>query len=162
MTKRDGSRDFDFLLGDWHVRNRRLLTRLRGSNDWEAFDATLAVRAVLGGAGNTDEFRTEHWGRPFVGMSLRLYDPRSGLWSIYWADNFTGKLQPPVVGSFEGGTGLFEGRDESDGRPVIARFLWSDIRDSSARWEQAFSPDEGVTWETNWVMEFTRSSSLPG
>ena len=27
---------------------------------------------------------------------------------------------------------------------------------SSCRWQQAFSPDGGVSWETNWVMDFQR------
>ncbi|HTE65485.1 MAG TPA: DUF1579 domain-containing protein, partial [Candidatus Binatia bacterium] len=35
-------------------------------------------------------------------------------------------------------------------------FVWSDITRNSCRWEQAFSPDAGKTWEVNWVMESTR------
>ena len=53
-----GARDFDFLLGRWTVRNRRLKERLKGSNSWEEFDATLEVRPVLDGLGNVDRFRT--------------------------------------------------------------------------------------------------------
>ncbi|WP_171981925.1 hypothetical protein [Brevundimonas sp. LM2] len=41
-------------------------------------------------------------------------------------------------------------------RPVVARFTWSDIGPASARWSQAFSYDDGATWETNWVMVFSR------
>ncbi len=153
---RDGSRDFDFLIGRWHVRNRRLLQRLSGSDAWEEFDARLVVRPILGGLGNVDEFETDHWSPRFLGMSLRLYNPRTGLWSIYWADNRTGVLQPPVVGAFADGVGLFEGPDECDGRPVVSRFTWSEIADESARWEQAFSADARRSWETNWVMRFRR------
>ena len=51
MTDRDtaGTRDFDFLIGRWKVRNRRLKERLKGSNAWEEFDATLEVRSILEG-----------------------------------------------------------------------------------------------------------------
>jgi hypothetical protein len=62
------------------------------------------------------------------------------------------------VGSFANGVGVFEGRDELDGRPIVTRFVWSGITDTAARWEQAFSPDEGRTWETNWIMTMTRLS----
>ena len=43
-----------------------------------------------------------------------------------------------------------------EGRPIRVRFLWSRITDTSARWEQAFSLDGGGSWETNWIMDFTR------
>jgi hypothetical protein len=62
-----------------------------------------------------------------------------------------------VVGAFENGVGTFYGRDQHNGTPVLARFIWSDIRRDSARWQQAFSTDEGKTWETNWIMHMTRA-----
>ena len=43
-----------------------------------------------------------------------------------------------------------------EGRPIVVRFTWSDITEIGVRWEQAFSPDEGHTWEKNWIMEMTR------
>jgi hypothetical protein len=30
------------------------------------------------------------------------------------------------------------------------------LSDESANWEQAFSTDDGKTWETNWTMDETR------
>ena len=45
------------------------------------------------------------------------------------------------------------------GGPAIrVVYVWSEITPSSARWEQAFSIDGGETWETNWIMEFKRTS----
>ncbi len=152
---RDGSRDFDFQTGHWRIRNRRLVKRLEGCTDWEAFEATATARLLPGGLGNVDEYYTDHW-PGFVGMSLRLYDRQSGQWSIYWASNRTGTLDPPVVGSFANGVGVFEGRQELAGQPIRVRFTWSNITKTSALWEQAFSPDDGRTWEKNWIMEHTR------
>ena len=61
-------------------------------------------------------------------------------------------------GRFEDGVGTFYGEDVFEGRPIRVRFLWSDITPVSARWAQAFSPDGGETWETNWIMDFTRAA----
>lgn len=89
-------------------------------------------------------------------MSLRLFDPDMRRWSIYWADNRAGVLQPPVVGAFADGVGVFAGADVCAGQAVVARFTWSAITATSARWAQAFSSDAGESWETNWVMLFER------
>lgn len=153
---RDGSRDFDFWIGRWRIRNKRLVKRLQACTEWETFEATVEARFLPGGLGNVDEFHAEHW-RGFVGMSFRFYNPRTRQWSIYWASNQTGVLEPPVVGSFTNGVGVFEGRDVLDGRPIIVRFTWSDITKTGARWEQDFSSDEGRTWEKNWIMAMTRA-----
>jgi hypothetical protein len=152
---RDASHDFDFWPGRWRVRNERLVKRLQGCTEWETFDARVEARLLPGGLGNVDEYHTDHW-PGYVGMSVRLYNPHTRLWSIYWASNRTGALEPPVVGSIPNGVGVFEGRDVLDGRPIVVRFTWSDITRTGARWEQAFSPDDGRTWEKNWIMVMTR------
>jgi len=151
-----GSRDFDFFMGRWRVENKLLVGRLRGSTEWETFEAAVHAWPLPGGIGNYNEFVPEGWRLGYVGMALRIFNPETRLWSIYWVDNQTGVLQPPVVGRFKNGVGIFEEEDELDGRPILARFTWSDISRNGARWEQAFSPDNGKTWETNWVMVFTR------
>lgn len=153
----DGRHDFDFYFGGWHIRNERLKERLVGSIDWERFDATQQCRPILGGLGNIDDFTTDAFGdTPYLGMTLRLFDPKAHVWSLYWASNRSGVLEPPVVGAFADGIGTFIGRDEHAGRPVLARFTWSEIAPHSARWEQAMSADEGRTWETNWIMRMSR------
>jgi hypothetical protein len=153
-----GQHDFDFLHGHWHVHNRRLRERLRGSTDWESFNATQYCQPLLGGLGNTDELR--HGAGP-VGMSLRFFDLQAKQWQIYWVDPRDGLLQPPVCGAFVDGTGVFEGVDTHQGQPVRVRFTWSGTQSGTPRWEQAFSADEGKSWETNWVMSFTRIDTPP-
>ena len=150
------ARDFDFWLGSWRVQNRRLKRRLAGSEDWEEFAATSAAWPILDGLGNQDELRTDA-ADGFVGMSFRFFDPETKLWWIYWADSRrSGELDPPVVGAFAGDVGIFEGEDVWNGRPILVRFVWSGVTTPAPRWEQAFSDDGGRTWETNWVMDFTR------
>jgi hypothetical protein len=148
--------DFDFLWGNWTIANERLVSRLTGSDEWEYFEALGECWPILGGAGNVDTFRPVGGETSYEGASVRVFDPVSRQWSIYWADNVRGQLFPPVFGSFADGIGRFFGDDEHAGQPVTARFIWSEITPDSARWEQAFSIDGGETWETNWVMKFTR------
>jgi hypothetical protein len=156
----DGARDFDFYFGQWHVRNERLRERLVGCDDWENFDATQVCCPILGGCGNIDDFVTD-WCGGFRGMTLRLFDHATRRWSIYWSSNKTGVLEPPVVGAFRNGVGTFEGDDVHRGRTVRARFTWSHITPTSARWQQALSTDGGITWETNWRMQMTRVLNNP-
>ena len=157
VRERASSQDFDFFLGRWEVRNRRLVERLAGSDEWDEFDSKVAARHLPGGLGNEDVFCTDYGGG-FVGMSFRFYDPETGEWSIYWADSRRpGLLDPPVIGSFSGDTGIFEGADTFEGRPIRVRFTWSRVTSPTPRWEQAFSDDDGETWETNWIMDFTRT-----
>ena len=148
--------DFDFFFGNWTVRNRYLGERLRGSDQWEEFEATSEARPLPGVLGNEDEFRTEALGG-FVGMSFRFFDPEAKRWSIYWADSRRpGVLDPPVFGAFANGSGVFEGTDVLAGKPILVRFTWTEVDTGAPRWEQAFSADGGESWELNWVMEFTR------
>ncbi|AGC43419.1 hypothetical protein MYSTI_02090 [Myxococcus stipitatus DSM 14675] len=155
---RDGARDFDFWVGKWNIRNRRLRERLKGCTEWIEFEATSVARLLLGGMGIEDEYRTEFWSG-FVGSAYQFFNPETKQWSIYWVDNRRGILEPPVVGSFTGDVGVFEGVDTYEGRPIRVRYTWSRVTSAAPRWEQAFSTDGGVTWETNWVMDFIRATA---
>jgi hypothetical protein len=147
--------DFDFLPGRWQIANRRLVKTVDPDCDeWEGFEATLEARAILGGGGNVDHFRTNG----YEGFSLRLYDPSADLWRIWWSSTQRpGRLDPPVEGRFTtADRARFECEDVLDGVPIRMRFDWSEITGDSARWEQAFSFDGGQTWKTNWVMLLSR------
>ena len=147
---------FDFLHGAWRVRHRKLARRLVDSAQWLEFEGEAACRPLLGGLGNVDENVLEDPGGAYQAVTLRLFDPASERWSIWWVDGRFMGLGPPVHGRFEGGEGRFLGEDTHEGRPVLVRFLWTAIEADSARWEQAFSPDGGRSWETNWIMRFER------
>lgn len=152
-----GFDDFDFLVGEWSITNEFLRGRLVGSTDWETFPATSRVEKVMpipggGFGGNLDQMFIPV--RDFTGMTLRLYNPETGLWSIYWSDAKSFRLFPPTIGRFVNGRGEFFGDDVEAGRNVRVRFLWT--AGASPRWEQSFSTDDGQSWELNWVMKFER------
>ena len=149
--------DFDFYMGTWRVLHRRLKARLVGSDDCEEFEGTSRAWPILDGAGNIDDNVLELPSGTYRAISLRTFDPVSDRWSIWWLDGRTpGRLDPPVVGGFANGIGTFIAPDTFEGRPILVRFLWSNITDTTCRWEQAFSTDDGATWEVNWIMESTR------
>jgi hypothetical protein len=155
----DISTDFDFLFGHWHIHNHKLAdVRDPDCTEWLEFPATAQAYPILGGFGNIDRGRFEQPGAPFESLSLRLYDPATDEWRIYWSSSrYPGVLDPPVIGRFLDGQGRFEGDDIMDGRPVRLRFIWSGITATSATWQQYFRWDGTDTWVPNWTMAFTRT-----
>jgi hypothetical protein len=151
--------DFDFFAGKWRIRNSKLKTRLNNCTDWAEFEATGEVRIILNGIGNIDNFITDVNGQPFEGMTLRLFNPKTRLWSIYWADTSSGVLDSPVVGSFENRVGFFFTKDMFQGKEIVMAFCWDATDPDNPVWSQAFSPDNGKTWEWNWYMYFGRVES---
>ncbi|MGQ0566509.1 MAG: DUF1579 domain-containing protein [Gemmobacter sp.] len=152
-------RDFDFEFGTWTVRHRRLKERLCGSHDWEEFGGRSTVRPILGGNGNIEENEIDFPGGGYQAIALRGHDPAQGTWAIWWLDaRNPNHLDAPVIGRFHDGVGTFLADDVLRGQPIKVRFLWLDTASAQPRWEQAFSADAGLTWETNWQMTFSRST----
>jgi hypothetical protein len=156
-TGRDGQKDFDFLIGQWKVHNRRLQNPLTESTTWYEFEATSVARHIWGGRANMEEFEADGPTGRIQGMAVRLYNAQSRQWSIYWGNSAKGVLDTPMIGEFKNGRGEFYDQEMFEGRSIFVRFIWSEMTPTSCRWEQAFSPDGGKTWETNWVMQFTRT-----
>jgi hypothetical protein len=153
------SHDFDFYVGRWNVHNRRLKERLKGSTEWEEFEGVSIARMILGGVGNIDEITLYRESGQVEGFTVRLFNPTSEQWSIYWSSSLTGTLDVPMIGGFKDGRGEFYAQELHAGKYVYSRFIWSEITTTTCRWEQALSPDGGKTWETNWIMESTRAES---
>jgi hypothetical protein len=158
MMSEEGVHDFDFLHGEWHVSHRKLARRLAGSQDWLQFDGSMICRPLLGCADNFDDNVLDDPAGAYRALALRRFDRAVGTWSIWWFDSRYSvlRMDTPMRGRFDGAQGLFLNDETFEGRPIKARFLWSEIEAHSARWEQAFSVDGGATWEVNWIMRFER------
>ncbi len=152
------ARDWEWLVGNWSVRHRRLRDRLAGSTEWDEFAGTCRNWPLMGGRGNVDDNVLDLPAGRYRGVGVRAFDVQAGLWSIWWIDSRRPGIKPPVRGGFADGIGTFIGDDSLRGRPVKVRFRWTAITPASAHWDQAFSPDGGATWETNWHMDFTRAA----
>jgi hypothetical protein len=149
--------DFDYFLGDWKVTHRRLAQRLVGSNEWEEYEGTTRCQAILGGIANFNDNITHRAGATYRSLGLRAFDANTKLWTD-WSLDGRNATQVTVdgVGQFAHGIGTFFADDTFAGKPVRVRGTFTPVSTGSARWEQAYSPDGGRTWETNYIMLYTR------
>ena len=156
---RDGQHDFDFALGNWKFHLKKLEHPLTGSNTWIELDGHSSCQKVWNGKANLDEVEVYSADRKthITGLTLRLYNPESHQWSLYWSNAAKGALSlPAVVGEFKNGRGEFYDQEDYNGRMILVRYVWSDITPTSAHFEQSFSTDGGKTWEINWITDQTR------
>ncbi len=149
--------DFDFIIGSWKVAHRRLDERLVGCTTWTQFEGATTTFKVMQGHGNLEDNLLHLPGGDVRAVALRSFDPISRTWAIWWLDGRAPhSLDTPVIGAFDGGVGSFYADDQLAGEPVRVRFTWRANPGGHPTWEQAFSIDQGASWETNWTMEFVR------
>lgn len=156
-SERSSAQDYDFFFGKWKIRNRKLKARLAGCDEWFEFDAWQECRPLLLGSANIDNFHATVDGKPFEGMTLRLFNPETRLWSIYWADSNFVTMDMPQIGSWDGPIGRFYAGDVYHGKNIIVQFLWDKTDPAAPTWSQAFSEDNGRTWEWNWYMQMSKT-----
>ena len=158
-TPRDGQHDFDFEIGTWHTRLKRLVHPLSGSNTWVEYEGVTTVRKVWNGRANLVELTAGGPAGHFEGLNLRLYNPQSRQWSLNFANSANsanGMLGQPTIGRFVDGRGEFYDQEDFDGRAIFVRFVITPVDPDTVRFEQAFSDDGGKTWEVNWMATDTR------
>jgi hypothetical protein len=154
--RRDGRHDFDFEIGTWRTHLRRLVRPLTGSSEWAEYEGTSVVRKVWEGRANLVELDVTGTAGRIEALSLRLYNPDAGQWSLNFASSRSGTLATPSIGEFRGGRGEFYSHEMLNGRAILVRFLITPVTPDSCRFEQSFSEDGGRTWEVNWIATDTR------
>lgn len=148
--------DFDFYIGKWNIRNKKLKERLNNCDEWIEFNSTDDTSHLLKGFANMNKFSATFDGEPFEGIAIRLFNPQTKLWSIYWADSNAVSFDPPMVGSFDGNIGKLYCKDTFKEQDIIVLFHWDKTDIDNPVWSQAFSTDNGKTWEWNWYMFASR------
>jgi hypothetical protein len=150
-------RDFDFEHGRWRTSLRRLLKPLSGSQEWAEYIGTSKVHPLLGGRANLVELEVAGPLGRIEGVSLRLFDTQRRRWTLNYSSVTDGTLELPMSGGFDGGRhGVFYSVETFKGQPILVRFVIDVLDADQCRFEQAFSPDGGATWEVNWIALDTR------
>jgi hypothetical protein len=149
---RDGAHDFDWEAGRWTTEVRVLRNPLSGeAPEWAQYRGSSVIKPLSGGRSNAVELDVAGPKGKIEGVSLRLYNPANGQWSLNFANYRDGALTAPVYGGFDAtGSGLFYGQDMLDGRAIMVRFVVTRVSEREARFDQAYSIDGGRTWEENW------------
>jgi hypothetical protein len=154
-AQNDASHDFDLVLGTFHTHIKRLASALSGSHTWTTYEGLKSDVPILGGQGSLETIEADGPNHLEL-MTLRLYNATSHQWSLNFSSSDSGEMATPGIGEFKNGIGTFFDQEDYKGRTILVRQLWSKITPNSYHFEQAFSPDHGKTWETNFVADLDR------
>jgi hypothetical protein len=152
----DGEHDFDFAFGTWATHISVMTHTSHGVPVWARMNGTVVTRKVWSGRSNLEEIEADGSSGRFEGMTLRLYDPKTREWNLYWSDSSDGTMGVPAVGAFRNGRGEFYDQEPIGGKMTFVRQRYYDVTPASYRFEQALSHDGGVHWEPNFVASLTR------
>jgi hypothetical protein len=161
-AERDGQHDFDPLVGSWKYHLKRRMHPLTGSTTWIDLYGTGGCSKVWDGRAELDTIEVDGSTGHIEGLTLRLYNPQTHQWSLYWANSKDGAIVAPQIGEFKDGRGEFYAQDTLNGKSIFVRFAWTGMTTNSPHFEQAFSDDGGKTWEVNWITDQTRVDDASG
>jgi hypothetical protein len=153
---RDGQHDFDFNIGVWKTHIRRILDPLSGSTKSIELNGTVTVRKVWDGRAQLEEIEADGPNGHWEGLTLFLYNPKARQWSQSFISSKTGILTPPLIGEFKDGRGELFSQDTFNGRSILVRAVWSDIKPDSHHFEESYSDDGGKTWAPAFIATLTR------
>jgi hypothetical protein len=152
----DRQHDFAPLVGSWKFDLRRRIEPLSGSTTWVQLTGSGVCYPLWGGRAQLDTVLLNGDSGTIEGLTLRLYNPKSHEWRLYWANSKDGVVAVPQIGAFSNGHGEFYAQDTFDDRSILVKFDWTGLASASPHFEQSFSTDGGRTWEVNWITDQTR------
>jgi hypothetical protein len=154
--ERDGSHDFDFNLGVWHTDIHRVLDPFEGGTKTLDLSGTVTVRPVWGGKAQLEEIEADGPNGHWEGLTLFMYNPKAHQWNQTFINSKMGELNPPAIGEFKNGMGELVAADTYQGRAVLVRVLWSEIKPDSHHLEELYSEDGGQSWHAAFIANLTR------
>jgi hypothetical protein len=99
----NGQQDFDWEIGTWDTQLKRLRQPLSGKTEWLDYAGTSVIVPVMDKRANLVELDVRGPAGRITGVSLRLYQPATGQWTLNFANLANGVLTDPMVGAFQQG-----------------------------------------------------------
>ena len=91
----------------------------------------------------------------FKGTSISVYNPKTQSWHQAWADSQGSYFD--FVGEIEGDKKIFKTRMvEKDGKKIIRRMVFHDIRQDGMTWDWESSDDGGKSWKLLWHINYKK------
>lgn len=138
---RPEARQLDFWVGEWDL-------------EWADGGKGLnVIEATLDGCVVVENFD----GRPGMslrGMSVSTYNAQLEKWQQTWVDNEGAYLD--FVGEFVDSKMVLQRRKTVDGKEVLQRMVYYDIKKGSLMWNWERSEDGGKSWKVLWEIAYTR------
>jgi hypothetical protein len=155
VGEQPGQRDFEPLLGrsNFHLKARPALS---GSTQWVEYTGLGDCIPLWHGRAQLDTINLKGPTKNIEGLTVRLFNPKTHDWRLYWANSRDGLVVVPQIGQFKAGHGEFYAPDVLDDKSVLVKYDWSAMMSKSPHFEQLYSNDGGKNWEANWISDQTR------
>lgn len=146
---------FDYQFGTWRVHVARLLDPASGSSRWAQYDGTHVVTPLFNGSANIGVLEVTGPAGHIEGLQLRTYDASTQQWKLSFASGSDGDVQPPSVGRFANGQGVFFDSTRIGGRPARVRTVATRFTETTYRDVITYSYD-GNTWHPLWIASYAK------
>jgi len=139
-------RQFDFWVGSWDL-------------DWPTGPTGHAgfgrnnVQKMWGNCIIQENFSGEQ-SIPLRGISVSAYIPQSAQWKQTWVDNQGSYLD--FVGEAKNGQMILSREAEVNGKKILQRMVWKNIKPMELDWSWEKSEDGGQTWQVLWPIHYRR------
>jgi len=162
LQPEDQQHAFDFHFGTWRTHILSLRTMASGATRWVKMTGTVIDQPLWNGRANIEKIEASGAGSHFQGLTLFLYDPKTGQWNQQFASSSDGIMDEPEYGEFKNGRGVFYGWSGGPGdKRVLERGIWSNATANSYHYEIASSTDGGKTWTKEFIAQLTRLKKAP-
>lgn len=146
---------FDYQFGTWRVHVARLLEPGSASPRWAQYDGTHVVTPLFNGTANIGVLEIAGPAGSIEGLQLRTYDSSTEQWKLSFASGSDGDVQPPSVGRFANGQGIFFDSARIGGRPAHVRTVATRLTQTSYRDVISYSSDDR-TWHLLWIASYSK------